>query len=192
MTQVVQDNILNVKQWCRGGTLAYGNTDHFYALTFALSDLPGTQESQFAAIYQQYRINRVTVRFVPFVTNVTYSDLIGTAPPMPVAHNSVVTTAVCYDDNVVPAAETELLEYQNCAMHNACGEPWEVSLNPKAKLDTSNVNSVPMTGLWLDTANLGVIHYGLKVSVRQTGGFSESIEGIYLYVRYDVSFRVIH
>lgn len=169
-----------------------GNIAHYYALTFAASDLPNTQETTLAALYNQYRIDRITVRFLPLVTNNTAGDWMANPLDAAVTHQSLTSVAICYDDAVAPANEAEVLEYENVTLHPTMGQPWEVSFVPRMKLDTNTVNSVPMSGVWLDTGNLGVTHFGIKVCVPTIAGDVESVEGIFLYARYDISFRQIH
>jgi len=178
--------------WTKLGTVAMGNLAHTYSFTFAIADLPDTQEVSFAEIYKMYRIDRITCKFVPVVTNVTGSDWRGSNPPGPVVHQSLTSAAVQFNDSVTPANESEVLGYENVALHPTFGQPWELSFIPRAKLDTNNVNSIPVASPWIDTANLGVAHYGLKICVADIGGYEETTLGAALYVRYDLSFKTVH
>jgi len=186
------DRQFRYSQWTKIGTYAYGSLNHYYALTFALGDLPNAQETEFAALYKQYRIDRVTVKFVPYCTNNTAGDWMGNPTDSSVTHQSLVSVAIDYDDNVAPTNEAAVLEYENVQLHPAIGQPWEIAFVPRAKLDTNNVNSVTVPSPWIDTGNTGVAHYGLKVCVPQIGGDVETVEGIHVYVRYDVTFRMVH
>jgi len=186
------DRQFHYSQWTKLGNYGFGSINHYYAMTFALADLPNAQESEFAAIYKQYRIDRVTVKFVPYCTTVTGGDWMANPADAAVVHQSLVSVAVDYNDNVAPANEAAVLEYENVQLHPSFGQPWEISLVPRAKLDTNNVNSVPVASPWIDTANTGVTHYGLKLCVPQIGGDVETVEGLHAYVRYDVTFRTVH
>ncbi len=174
-------------QWTKLGTIPSGSLNHYLAFSFALSDLPGAQETEFAAIFRSYRINRITVKFCPLANVATAQDWLQTGNTC----NSMTSVAVCPNDDVVPGSEAEVLQFENVTLHPTIGQPWDVSFTPCAKVDTNNLNSMPVPAPWIDTGNVGVKHYGIKVCVPQTFGTQESIGLISMYVKYDIEFRTV-
>ncbi len=163
-----------------------GNLATGYAFTFAATDLPGAQDSEFASIFRMYRIDQVDVMFCPVATCVTAEDLVTGG-----RFTQMTSVAICYDDNLAPATESDVLQYENCTLHPTIGAPWTVSLKPRAKLDTNNINSIPIESPWIDTGNLTVAHHGIKVWNPIIGGANAAQTGIEMYVRYHMSFRTV-
>lgn len=179
----------NFAIWTKFITMNVGNTNKYYAFTFALSDLPTDTEVQFQNLFRMYRIDRIDLSFRPKMRTVTASDWV--LPAGPAAFNSTTSVAICYDDAVAPASENDVLSFENATLHQTIGEPWTVSFRPRAKLDTNNVNSVPLESPWIDTANVGVSHYGVKICVPLIGGPNQDESGIDIYARYHLSFRTV-
>ncbi len=178
--------IHSFKQWTKFGSMNLGNVATGYAFNFALTDLPGAQETEFQALFRMYRIDKVDVMFVPKASSATIGDWMS-----PVVFSGVTSVAVCYDDVVAPAAETDVLQFENVSIHRSVGDPWTVSFKPRAKFDTNNINSAPVESPWLDTANLAVAHYGIKIWNTILGGSVAAYAGIDMYACYHISFRTV-
>ncbi len=163
-----------------------GNVATGYAFNFALTDLPAAQETEFQNLFRMYRIDRIDVMFCPKVSTATIGDWVA-----PVGFTGMTSVAICYDDVVAPVAETDVLQFENATLHPTLGSPWTVSLKPRAKLDANNINSVPIESPWLDTANLSVQHYGIKIWNPIVGTGVAAYVGIDIYARYHLSFRTV-
>jgi len=163
-----------------------GNVASGYAFSFALSDLAGAQESEFASIFRMYRIDEISVLFSPYATCVTAEDLVTGS-----RFTQMTSVAICYDDVLAPAAESDVLQYENVSLHPTIGQPWTVTLKPRAKLDSNNINSIPIESPWVDTGNLSVAHYGIKIWNPIIGGPNAAQSGINMYVRFKISFRTV-
>jgi len=120
-----------------------------------LSYLPSYTE--FTALYDQYQIAQVDLRFVPTVM---------TASPLDPLQGFIVL-AVDYDDATTPANIDALYQYGSAAVFPANKEI-RFSLRPRAALAaysgafTSYAN---FGNMWIDVASPSVQHYGLKVGM---------------------------
>ncbi len=186
------ERIVKYSVWTKLGGYAGGSINHYYAWTFALADLPGSLESHLASIYKMYRLDRVTVKMVPDCTAVTAADWLGAPATFPVVRQSMTSLAIDFDDNIAPVSEADVLRYESCVLHPTFGPTWEVAFEPRAKLDTSNINSVPVKSPWIDTGNTGVTHFGVKVCVPAIGGAVDGVEIGSVYVRYEISLKTVH
>lgn len=167
-----------------------GVINHYYGFSFALSDLPSTKETEIHTLFRQYRIDRVTLRFVPTCGVNTAGDWMGPSAYNPITFNSLTSIAICYDDDAAPASEADVLRYENVQLHPTMGQPWQISLVPRVKLDGNTINAYPMMGgQWVDTAMWSAKHYGVKICVPSIGGAADNELGFHLYVKYDYSLR---
>lgn len=150
-----------------GGTSAVaqlvqnGATSIFAAVAFQLSDLPNS--STFAALFDQYKLERVKLHFksrnnAVFVAN--------TASP-----NAGVPTgqvAVDRDDATPWTTSSDGLQYDNAIQFNG-EEDFEVEIVPS--ITPSVFASGAFSGygtrspMWIDIANTSVPHYGVKMHV---------------------------
>lgn len=130
-------------------------TEFLYAFNFMLSYLPSYTE--FTALYDQYQIAQVEVRFVPTAVTATALDQM----------QGFTALAVDYDDSVTPANIDTLLQYGSCAVFSPTKEIM-FRLRPRAALAaysgafTSYAN---LGNMWIDVGSPSVQHYGLKVGM---------------------------
>jgi hypothetical protein len=120
----------------------------------AFTNLPNNTE--FSALFDEYRINKVVVKFVP---NFTGSDLNPNA-----SFNSLpnIYTILDYDDNNTPANLDELLQYPNMKMTRGHAIHTRI-FTPKVCLDVGGSNAVaPKAKQWLDLSFASIPHYGMK------------------------------
>lgn len=186
----MKDQVHRFQTWTKLGTYNVGSVNHYYGFLFSLSDLPSTKETDVFALFRQYRINRVTLKFVPLMNVNTAGDWLGPDTYNAMTFNSMTSCAICYDDAGAPTSENDVLRYQNVTLHPTMGKPWEISFSPKVKLDGDNLNRFPaMGGQWIDTASPTAPHYGLKVCIPSVGGGAENDLGIHIYCKYDYSLR---
>jgi len=157
------NSITSIKRHCTrqifgippGGTFASG------VLTFQLSDLPGY--TTLNSTFDCYRIRCVVVRASPVLTTVLNGVNIGTQV-IP-----IVVWAVDYDDNTVPGSTDSLRRHQTCRAAPAT-VPMKFVIRPRASTQlfltgaTTGYGQTPRS-MWLDCAQPGIPHYGLKFGV---------------------------
>jgi hypothetical protein len=142
------------------GTLTQSST--FINLSYAvnLSSLP--QAASFGQVFDQYRIAEIEFIIRPFFTTGQSS-----------MHTPLLYTVIDYDDNTaLTGGNTTYLQYTNCVTTQY--ETLVRTFVPHvavAALDNTGYNSsANETAPWLDMANSGVLHYGLKLGMDASGG----------------------
>lgn len=132
------------------------------ALSFNLTQLPAYTE--FTDLYDQYKINGISVKIQPLVTEGLASPLSGS----PFVYGfPKLSTVIDYDDTNIPANENVMLQYGSLKMTGSFKEHKRY-FKPKvriAALDAGaavTANQVKAAG-WIDTGAPAVPHYGLKV-----------------------------
>lgn len=142
--------------------IATATTTVFGAYAFSLSDLPNY--SEFTALYDQYRINKLVVRFVP---NHNSSEVGATKALM--EFNSVLD----FNDQTAPTALTQLYEYANWRMTRGNSIHTRV-FSPAVLGVVSTINATNFTGdqskwkQWLATSQTDIEHYGIKYAIGAT------------------------
>lgn len=144
-------------------------TAAFYSYNFKLSDLPNYTE--FSALFDFYRIDKVIVKFFPQVTvgnlgnNLTSTSVLSKVPR--------IVSVIDYDDSTALTNLNDAYQYQNMKQglmtrqHNRVITP-KVSTTVYKTAITSGY-SVPKTGMWIDCTDADVPHYGLKIGIEQSG-----------------------
>jgi hypothetical protein len=119
----------------------------------SLSSLPAVAD--FTALFDQYRIAQMRVRFEP-VSSAGYST----------TQIQSLVTAIDYDDATPPTLETDLLQYQT-VMITSPGVPFERVLNPHAAIAAYSgaFTSYAQFAGWIDVASPTVQYYGLKYAI---------------------------
>jgi len=150
-------------------------TDSFFSFNFELAYLPSYAE--FTALYDQYRIESVLVRFVPTVNTSTPAD----------ALQGFLALVVDYDDINNPSSMDQMYQYGNCAVYPANKEV-VAKIRPRAALAaysgtfTSYAN---IGNMWIDVASPSVQHYGLKAGYTQ----SSPVHSWSVFSTYSLAFR---
>lgn len=132
------------------------------ALSFSLSQLPGVTE--FTNLYDQYKINGISLKIQPLLTEGISSVVSGTTNAWGFPK---LSTVLDFDDSVNPATELVMLQYGSLKQTGAFKEHKRF-FKPKtrvAALDAGGAitaNTVS-AARWLDVANPDVPHYGLKI-----------------------------
>lgn len=132
------------------------------AIAFSLNQLPGV--SEFTNLYDQYKINGISVKIQPLLTEGIASAVSGTTAAWGFPK---LSTVLDFDDSTNPATELVMLQYGSLKQTGAFREHKRY-FKPKirqAALDAGGAitaNTVRNAG-WLDVANPDVPHYGIKV-----------------------------
>lgn len=164
-------------QYYLGAVVGSTLTDTFGGIYFRLIDVPGS--SEFTSLFDQYRIDKVRVRFMPRAN----SAEVGTNQGM-----VKLFTAIDYDDISPAASIQDLLQYQNCRFQPTTRMSSR-TLKPKHAVEV--YQSAVSTGYgmrtgWLDVANPSVQHYGIKWALQQLPAGAQTFD---LHIQYHLSFK---
>jgi len=171
-----------------------------FAGLFKLQDI--ASYAQFAAIYDQYRINSITLE-LENLTSPSYSPgvSVGGTPGANVQPlNSTVYLAVDYDDAVLPASVSTVQRRQGVrkltanTANNRMRIKWKPSalIGLEAATGTGLVpGGISKKGQWIDCINSTVNHYGLKgwISDYVSTGTTAQLSAYRMTWTYNVSFK---
>lgn len=133
----------------------------YFAMRFTLADLP--QVASFAGLFDAYRINKVVVKFVPYVNSYTTSS--GAAANL-AAQNQFLSTVIDYDDASVLTTEGSLLEYETYKTTPAYRKHTRSlvpALSQEAfKTSGTTIGYTQQRKKWIDAAYTDVECYGIK------------------------------
>lgn len=167
-------------------------TDASFALQFSLSDLP--QASSFATIFDAYRIDKVELRFIPDADELPSASSLGAASTA-VAKGEFLNTAIDFDDSTAPSSLAQILEYETFMVSPPYREQ-KVVLKPRVAREIfdgviTTAYEQPESEIWLDIAQTGIPHYGVKGYI-QSAGASANIQNVWrLYATYHVSCKQV-
>lgn len=133
-----------------------------YATAFRINQIPGI--SEFTALYDQYRIDKVVFRAIPYTTE---NATTGTTPPWGLAP---VYTVIDLDSAATPPDTATLREYTSVRTHQAL-KPVVRVLRPRAltqiyRSTTSTAYALANPRQWLDLGETDVPHYGIKMAAQ--------------------------
>lgn len=158
-----------------GSTSGAGvRTDAAGAMSFSLNALPNS--SEFTSLFDQYKIMKVKLRFIPFGDNVNLpiSTMTGTSSLM--SPGGPLITAIDYDDTTAPTSAADLLQYQASRV-TPVPKPLSMTIRPKFAAEIYRSGLATGYGArsgWLDTANADVPHYGIKYWMNSPSALSSS------------------
>lgn len=151
--------------------------DTFGAYYFRLADLPNS--SDFTNLFDQYRIDKVTIRFMPRAN----SSEAGTNQGM-----VKLFITLDRDDITTPTSISEMLQNDTCKVSPSTRI---VSRTLKPKFAQEVFQSAVSTGYgarsgWLDCSNNLVQHYGVKWGLQQLPSGSQTYD---VHIKYHLSFK---
>jgi hypothetical protein len=140
----------------------------FAQISFNASSLD--QSSQFAALFDQYRIDMLEVWITPKLTAAT-NDL-----------NTAYLTVIDFDDSTSLTTYNSGLDYQNCVTSTVYQSQYRrfkphIAIAGYTGAFGGYTNA---TAPWIDWSSANVIHYGIKVAMQPTTAV----------VNFDVTYRV--
>jgi hypothetical protein len=128
------------------------------AVTITLASFP--DYTDFTNLFDTYRFMQVVVEFNPLFLDTTATT---NYPP--------IATVIDYDDGNA-TAYAQLEEYDSF-MITQTGQYFQRVFTPRIALaaysGTFTSYSQPKAGTWIDVASTGVVHYGLKYALPETG-----------------------
>lgn len=144
------------------------------ALSFNLNALPNS--SEFTSLFDQYKIMKVKLRWIPFGDSVNMPIATMTGTSSLVSPGGPLITVIDYDDNTAPTAAADLLQYQTSKVTPI---PKPLSMTIRPKFATEIYRSAVSTGYgarsgWLDTASSDIPHYGVKYYMNAPSALSSS------------------
>lgn len=187
-------NMWNFKRDFLHGTIDTSGVTgiHVSAYALTLADIPNYTE--FTALFDQYKINFVRFSFIPFSNAVSVAEH-GTV--LPNSTLPVLMRYTDYDDAIIPSAVENTFMENGKVRRNLWNRTIKIGFQPKI------LNQVYKTALatgyapsdksiWIDTNDITVPHYGLKVMVTGAGLVSIPPGPMSLgklYVSMDISFK---
>lgn len=126
-------------------------------LNYQLNMLPNA--SEFANLYDMYRVNKVVVKIIPKVSEI--GMVLGAT------NNSAgvqVHSALDFDDSAAPTNVAQLTQYATHKMTRGNQIHTRV-FTPKCELTAGSASVAPKAYQWLDTADLTVPHFGMKLII---------------------------
>lgn len=156
--------------------------NQFYGIGFSLSAV--TSHTEFTALYDQYKIEKVRYTLMPrqTVTTGVGAGQVASAP---------VFSVIDYDDANTPTSIAQLMQYQNLKTTKGMNNHTRV-LKPGVQLQTQNVGGAASFGKtlkspWLDCADDTVQHNAIKLALQApTGGVSISYD---IKIEYFLAFK---
>lgn len=140
------------------------------AFSFQLVDLPNVAE--YTSLFDQYKINGVSVRVIPKTSEQIQG---GTAGTIQTLGYGQVVSAIDYDDAANPTSKDELLEYGSVKttasnrIHTRYIRPKVLNVVFRNALTSGYA---PVKAPYLDQAYNDLPHYGLKLWVDPPSGFN--------------------
>ncbi len=184
----VQSGLTNVGGASAAGQIVQsGATAVYFAMAFQLSDL--TQSSTFAALFDQYRFERVRVHIRSRNPNAFLANTASPNGSMPTAY-----VVVDRDDATALTSISDTYQYDNVISFSGCDSVY-IDLVPSvtpavfASGAFSGYSTRDSDGLWLDIANTSIPNYGIKGAV---GTLTVSTTASWVWdivAEYVVSFR---
>lgn len=146
------------------------------AYTFKLENV--VNSSDLANLYDQYRINKITM-YLERQSNTTNASGASSTP-----FNKKISVVHDYDDANPLTQEDDYLEYANCKRYNAIGNgAIKITLYPKVLNTVLGAGGAPAyttvnsNKIWLDVENDDTPHFGIKIYV--PGGITADGYGLF-------------
>lgn len=142
-------------------------TDVTGALQFQLNSLPNYTE--FTNLFDMYRINGVKVTLMPRGNSAEVGTNQGLVK---------LFSVIDYDDNIAPAALTEVLQYESLKTTNTSRDHKRY-IKPKLSrvlYQPGAVNAYGASNGWIDCTNPQVPHYGMKYVLQQLPAGAQSYD----------------
>lgn len=156
-----------------------------FGFYFTLADVPGSTE--FTSLFDQYRINKVVMRFMPMINVNNVQPVAGAS----VTNPGLMGTVIDHDDVSTLATITDYEQYQtwkcqpaiSLRTHTRVIRP-RIAVGAYAGAFTSYAN----TKGWIDCGSPNVQHYGLKFYMDAYGN-ANAAQTYQVMATYYLSFR---
>jgi hypothetical protein len=148
---------------------------------FTLNDLP--ELSSFTNLYEFWRLDSISLEFIPITTMVTVAASAQQCQPLLVALD--------YEGVSAPPNVNSLLDYTNLTIIPV-NKRKKISFRPRALIGATNGSTI-QSGIseqspWIGVGTTGIQHYGVRygiaASTTQSNGYAWAV-----YAKYFVSFK---
>jgi len=160
-------------------------TNVFWAMAFSLQDLP--QVATLTALFDQYRFDKVVIKFVPQSSSINVFNVASPNDTVP-----SVYAVLDFDDSTILASLNAALQYDNVQVV-PYGQGFEITVMPSYTPAVFAAGAFSgyavQKASWVDCANQAVAHYGVKGVFTALQAVSTSIATYNVYIKYYVSFR---
>lgn len=178
-----------------GGTSAAQYTLSYGQLTYymAIANLPNL--SEFTNLFDSYRINSVTLKFIPYATATMDPTAFG-------ASNCIMHWVKDFDDVTLPASgETGIAALEQYPGYrrqnmNASSKGITVKIRPRAATSlyqgAFTAYAQASRNTWINCANPDVQHYGFKACFELYNGTTTGVNTVFPFrveATYDLSFK---
>lgn len=185
----IVNKVHRYKRWARRDAfipiVSAGAAEQHLAYSFQLNQVVNVTD--FTNLYDQYRINKVTMYLERY-----QSDTTVTAGP----YSAACRVVHDYNDANLLTNEDEYLEYANCKSFQVVSNKpvHKIVLYPKivnfieGPGGSINNQETPSNKIWINTSNQGTPHFGLKMFI--PGSVAGTGIGLFqVRVQFDISFK---
>lgn len=187
---LVRNNITFIKRKYYYGFIDILQTSWFnQSFTFRLDQLPSY--SEFAVLFDQYKINAVKIDFVPGTTSNDQEGLLGNATAgASVMYTPQVYTIVDLDGNPQITTQAQTLENSNVRLVKRPFSPFSIYVkHPRLLMAAGGVSGAIPTRGWIDTTQTGAIHHGAGIAGQILSGSTNAVFRCYVTLTYYMCFR---
>jgi len=161
---------------------------------FSVSQFPTA--SAFLAIFDQYRIRKISVTFMPqIVNNFILSGTVATVVPTKMYNLNTIVTAIDNDDAGTPATEASVLAHETAIMHGPFNKSVTRTFAPMIAASVYQTGGFggysSESGQWVDAASNAVEYYGLKWAIANGSTTSATLVNMVVHVQAEVEFRKV-
>lgn len=165
------------KRFCSLGTVAADSTlDQFFPFSFELNNVQGF--SEFAQLYDFYKINAVKISFIP---SQTMSNSLSTISNN---QNTRFFSVIDYNDDSTISSLDDLRQYSTCKWTSAFRTHKRYIYKPK-----HSIASYVQSSQWCSTATPTTEWYGLKVGIEAMGATVTTSMNYRVEAKYYLSFK---
>lgn len=184
----IVSKVYTYRQYCYTLNISQvAGSDYLSATNLAVSSLPNFTD--FAYIYDQYRVNYLEFTFYPTTSLADQAEVLG---PAVVSRGGLLYVAIDKDDSTAPGALSYLQEFQGVKTHNA-GTTFKVIFKPGVVNMTWNGSSSSPASThispWIDASQNSIPHYGLKYGITAAPASALALIGWRVDLYCSISFK---
>lgn len=180
--------VYTYRQYCYTLNIAQtAGADYLSATNLAVSSLPNYTD--FAYIYDMYRVNYLEFTFYPTTSLADQAEVLG---PAVVSRGGLIYVAVDKDDSTAPGQLSYLQEFQTVKTYNA-GKQFMIRFKPGVVDMTWNGSTAAPAATrispWLDASQNSIPHYGLKYGITAAPSSALALIGWRVDLYCSISFK---
>lgn len=136
----------------------------YQGVAFTLGDLPDVTD--FTALYDQYKISKVVVKWLP---RGNQSDLGISGSTALTGNISRMFSVLDFDDDATPSSIDQLCQYQNMKItgtHQVHSRVFKPAVRIEAATGLGTTANIIKRDQWIDVTNTNIKHYGVKLAIQ--------------------------